>query len=70
MYHLYYAKSEKCALVRKFRDFEPITEGTLIARDCDGTVDVSAPRDSVILFANKDVKQVGDEVFLLGAYVD
>jgi succinylglutamate desuccinylase len=70
MYHLYYAKSAKCVLTRKFRDFEPITRGTLIARDHDGATEVSAPRDSVILFANKDVKKVGDEVFLLGEYVD
>ena len=68
MYELYYAKSEACLLARKFRDFEPIAKGALIAYD--GGIEVRAPRGSVILFANKDVRKVGDEVFLLGEYVD
>jgi succinylglutamate desuccinylase len=70
MYHLYYAQSAKCVLARKFRDFEPVAKGTLLAYDYDGAAEICAPRDSVILFANKDVKKAGDEVFLLGEYVD
>jgi predicted deacylase len=68
MYELYCAKSPQCVLARKFRDFEPVTAGTLIA--WEGSAEVRAPKDSIILFAyDTEVKKVGDEVFLLGEYV-
>jgi succinylglutamate desuccinylase len=66
MNELYYAKEPKCVLARKFKDFEPIAAGTIIAYD--GGEKILASRNSVILFAY-DTEKAGDEVFLLGEYV-
>lgn len=66
MHDLYYARNADCVLARKFKDFEQIVAGTLIAHD--GGEPVRTSKDSIILFAY-DAKKAGDEVFLLGKYV-
>ncbi len=65
MYCLYSTKTDKFVLSRGFDDFENVSQGEVIG--IDGAENVTAPKDSIILFA-RNRNKVGDEAFLLGEY--
>lgn len=63
VYKLYMTTNADFTLERSFADFERISEGQIIGTD--GTNEVRAERESVILFA-RNRNKVGEEAFLLG----
>ena len=63
IYEMYVTKSSEFKLAKKFRDFDTLPPGTLIG--LDGSMEISAPKESMILFA-RDCNGAGQEAFLLG----
>ncbi|MCR4260828.1 MAG: succinylglutamate desuccinylase/aspartoacylase family protein [Candidatus Colwellbacteria bacterium] len=63
MYQLYLTKTNKFVLAKPFKDFEEIRSGQVVGTD--GSEEIRAPKDSIILFA-RDRNQINDEGFLLG----
>ena len=63
MYDLYLTKTDLFTLAKPFEDFEAVMRDQLIGTD--GTKEVRAIKDSVILFA-RNRQQAHDEAFLLG----
>jgi len=60
-------KSDNFALARKFKDFESLSDGELIATD-DKTK-FFAKKDEFILFAKSD-SPIGGEAFVIGSWID
>ncbi len=58
-----YKPQERFDRTRTFVDFEEVQEGEQIGTD--GKIPVTAPQEGVVLFANRDNVQPGDEAFLL-----
>jgi len=65
VFYMYVTKFSLFSLTKPFKDFENITREQPIGRD--GTEEVRAPHDCVILFPGSRGK-AGDEAFLLGTY--
>jgi uncharacterized protein len=63
VYKKYFSKTDSFKLKKKFVDFEEVKKGQVIG--IDDTHAVTAPKDSVILFANNTTR-AGSEIFLLG----
>lgn len=63
MYDLYKTKTNKFTLVKLFKDFEEVTRDQVIG--WDGSREVRAGKDSLILFA-RNREGEGTEAFLLG----
>ena len=61
-------KSEDFKFVRSFDDFEKLEEDELIASD--GNEKYYAKKNECILFANPKNKKIGDEVFIIGEFID
>ncbi len=67
MYDLYLTKTDSFRLRKELPDFAEIRKGHVIGKD--GRVEVTAPQDSIILFAHNR-KQKGEEAFLLGTKIN
>lgn len=63
MYDIYMTKSNSFSLSKLFDDFEEVSKDQLLGMD--GSREVRAEKESVILFA-RNREQIGDEAFLLG----
>jgi succinylglutamate desuccinylase len=63
MYQLYKTKTIDFTLTKDFKDFETVAQGQIIGTD--GSEEIRAERNSVILFAG-NTTEVGGEAFLLG----
>jgi hypothetical protein len=63
VYKKYFSKTDSFKLKKKFVDFEEVRKKQVIG--IDGTLAVTAPKDSIILFAN-NTSRAGSEIFLLG----
>lgn len=61
-------KSEEFKFIRSFDDFEKLKNSELIA--IDENKEYYAKKGEFILFANPKNKKIGDEVFIIGEFID
>lgn len=62
VYKLYFTKTDKFRISKQFEDFEKVSAGQVIG--IDGTEEIKAPKDGLVLFA-RDRDQADDEAFFL-----
>lgn len=67
MYDLYLTKTNSFSLEKQFDVFEEVIEGEIIG--LDGTEEIRAKKNSIILFA-QNLTKIGEEAFLLGERIN